>query len=504
MATDRADHSTVPLHLVANVAGRLWVLLANFAFVPIYLHLLGLENFGVVALFTAVSGIIAFLDLGLSPTLSRELHDQRSGPRERADLLYTYEVVYTAVVGAVIVLAFVVPEAAFSAFLSPTDLARPQVAGSVRLVFAAAAAQMLLNFYVAGLLGIEQQVRANALLVSSGVVRSALVVVPLWLAPTPRTYLLWQLGSSIAFALLGRTILYFSIGAGRGTPRPAFSRLTLSRHAGFSGAMFLGAVTAAVNTQVDKVFLARLAGLETLAAYSLACTFAQLIVFVVSPVTMTLLPRFVRAATAGDDATVRELFTVSHRLVAGVVSAMVGAMVVFGPYLIGLWTGGQVDPGSVSGYLPALVCGYALLALGTVPHNVAVANKNLQGSVVISASVLVTVPAYWFLVRRNGATGAAMAWLVLQSLVVPGYYVWVWRRFLGIPRPMQFLVRTVAAPVAVSAGISLAASHVLTVGGPVGINLVVIAFAAMASTAGCALLTLRPSDRAFLLGSPVR
>jgi len=491
---------TASRQFIANVIGRVWVLLANFLFAPVYLHLMGLGNFGVVGLYIAVSGLVAFLDLGLSPTIARELNLQGRTEVARANLLYTYEAVYLVIIGVMIVTAMLLPEGVFGLFLAADDLARPEVAGSIRLLFSAAAAQMLLNFYVAGLLGVEQQVAGNLVLVASGFVRSGLVILPLYFWPTPVVFMAWQLATALVCAVFARALLYQVIGSTGSAKRRAFDWGSVAGNSAFTGGMVLASVTAAVNTQIDKIFVGKLAGLESLGQYSLVSTFAQLLVFAVSPITIMLLPRLVRGASAGNSELVRRLFLVSHRLVAGIVCAGLASMLFFGPYLMSIWTAGKLDAESVGTFAPMLVAGYALLAISTVPHCVAVAYKNLTGSLVLSTSVFVTVPGYWFLAKEYGAAGAATMWLLLQSIVVPLYLAWVVRRLIGIPSVGRFMASTVLVPLVAALAICALGYHLLGGSGELLRNLLVIAVAIVASVGVCLRLSLAPADRAFLLG----
>jgi len=500
MVTTNSPRPSPVRQLAANVVGRAWVLFSNIVLMPVYLHILGMQNFGVIALFIAVSGMIAFLDLGLSPTLARELNVQGRSARDRVNLLYTYELTYAAIVGAIVLAALVLPTEAFGLLLSSRDLVRPEVAESVRLVLGAAAAQLLLGFYVAGLLGIEEQVRANLVLVGAGIVRGAVVIVPLLFYPTPGVFLTWQLVTVLAFAVVARSMLYRVIDAGTSGTRRAFEPRSIVENSMFTSGMLLVSLTAAVNTQADKLFIGKLTGLEALARYSLVTTFAQLLVFVVSPITIVLLPRLVRSASVGDHASVRRMFVATHRAVAGLVCAGLASMLFFGPYLISLWTFGRLRPESVRGYAPLLTAGYALLALSTVPHCVAIAHKNLKGAVATCLSIFFTIPGYWLLVREFGVVGAAAMWLLLQSVVVPSYLVWVVRRFIGIPQLGRFLFSTILVPLFAALAVCAAAYQLLGDSTQVLRNLSVIIAAALISLICCLMLTLRPADRAYLLG----
>jgi O-antigen/teichoic acid export membrane protein len=489
--------------LIANGIGRVWGFLSNFVFVPLYLRILGIDNFGVIALFIAVGGIVAFLDLGLSPTMARELHDQKRGVQQKINLLFSYEMAYLAIVGFVVLAALVAPSGAFSLLLAEHDLSRPEVASSVRLVFVCAAALMLFNFYIAGLMGVEEQVRGNLVIVAAGVVRSAVVIVPLWFYPLPFTYLAWQLVFLVVFAVVARVLLYKAVDRQRAFPARQFSRGLITENLSFTGSMFLVALISAVIAQMDKLFIGRIEGMASLAEYSLASTFAQLLVFVISPVTITLLPRLVRNVTSGDAEGARRLFFFAHKLVAALVCAAVGVLVFFGPTLIGIWTSGKLDTASIATYFTPLAIAYALLALQTIPHSIAVANKDLSGILLYGGvGAALTLPAYWLLITRMGIPGAAVTWLCLQVCLYPLYVRWVNRRFIGMESLWwNLLVPSLLLPLAGALAIGYLGSRLLSPSNPVLLDIAIAGCTALVSVFCCFAISLRRLDLHRLLHS---
>lgn len=496
-------HPSFRRQLAANGIGRIWGFLSNFVFVPLYVHILGVDNFGVIALFIAVGGIVAFLDLGLSPTMARELHDQKRSVQQKINLLFSYEGAYAAIVGFVVLVALAMPAGGFSVLLTQQDLARPEVASAVRLVFVCAAIQMLFNFYVAGLMGVEEQVRGNLVIVVAGVVRSAVVIVPLWLYPQPRTYLLWQLLFLAVFAGLARHLLYRAIDRDRACSRREFSMAIISENLSFTGGMFLVAVTSAVIAQTDKLFVSKFEGMASLAEYSLSSTFAQLLVFVISPVTITLLPRLVRNVTSDNAEAVRSLFLFAHKLVAAVVCASLAGLVFFGPRLIGIWTGGKLDPASVATYFTPLVIGYASLALQTIPHSIAVSNKNLSGILWLGGmGAALTLPAYGYLIRRFGIPGAAATWLCLQLCLYPLYVSWVNRRFIGVQSMWwRLMVPSLLLPLAAAFAICFVGSRFLSTATSAIALIVVAGVTTLASLLCCFTIVFRTLDLHRLFSS---
>ena len=89
--------SVVRRNVLANIAGRGWAALISLAVVPIYIHLLGIEAFGLIGFFLSLMAILSLLDLGLGTALNLRFaqYSARSGKaQEMRDLLRTLEVVY--------------------------------------------------------------------------------------------------------------------------------------------------------------------------------------------------------------------------------------------------------------------------------------------------------------------------------------------------------------------------------------------------------------------------
>src|SRR4051794_183522 len=65
--------ATVTHELFANYAGRMWTVLANFLCVPLYVHWLGAESYGVVAFIATVQSAATLFDFGFTTGVSREV-----------------------------------------------------------------------------------------------------------------------------------------------------------------------------------------------------------------------------------------------------------------------------------------------------------------------------------------------------------------------------------------------------------------------------------------------
>ena len=118
--------SVLKKNITANFVGGLWTGLMGLVFVPLYIHFLGIEAYGLIGIFAALLALFGLLDMGLSTTLNREIARlivRNGNAREMRDLVRTLEIPYWAV-GLLITIIVIV--------LSPSSLYKfIQVRGKV-------------------------------------------------------------------------------------------------------------------------------------------------------------------------------------------------------------------------------------------------------------------------------------------------------------------------------------------------------------------------------------
>src|SRR3989442_5925901 len=92
--------SRLAINVFANLAGQGWSVLISLVLVPLYIKLLGIEAYGLIGFYVMLQGLFQVLDLGLSPTMNREMACYSAQPEkagEARDLVRTLETAYWAV-----------------------------------------------------------------------------------------------------------------------------------------------------------------------------------------------------------------------------------------------------------------------------------------------------------------------------------------------------------------------------------------------------------------------
>ncbi|WP_022688128.1 lipopolysaccharide biosynthesis protein [Sphingomonas phyllosphaerae] len=405
------------VNLVANYVGQGWTAIANIAFIPAYIHYLGVQAYGLIGVFAIILSTASLLDGGLTPTLNRELATFSAGGHTVQyvrNLLRTINLICAAGFVLVTLAGLAAAPALAAHWIGDRSLPPGTVVQSLFLMILMAALRIVEGVQRSALLGLHRHVLLNLLSMITVTLRAGGVIAPLALvSATPQMFFCWQATISAVSVAAFAVAVRKSIPSSERRPRfdPAIVR-TL-RH--FAGGVLGATALAVVLTQADKILLVKLVPLDQFSAYALATAIASGLYQVVSPVSQSYYPVFTSRMASGQNQ-----LAMSYHQGSQIVSATVGppaAILSFfsGPVLT-LWTG---NPPLAAMASPIL----SLLALGTACHCAMYMPYMLQLSAGWSglamrmniAAVLIVFPALLIVVPRAGMIGAAVIWLVLNA-----------------------------------------------------------------------------------------
>jgi len=198
---------SVPASIVANFFGRGVVALLGLLCAPIYLHYLGTEGYGVVGIYLTLQNVLALLDMGMGPAVTRALAQglaSHAEPVRLRSLLRTLEAFYFAVGMVAACALFLAAPFIAAHWVKPQQLSVEEVATSVRLMAAGIACSWITPLYSGALGGLHAQVELNIVVGIGAVLRwggAALVLMFGW--PTSVAFFAWQIvaGASQSIAL---------------------------------------------------------------------------------------------------------------------------------------------------------------------------------------------------------------------------------------------------------------------------------------------------------------
>lgn len=488
---------TLRRNMIANYLGQGWTALMSLVFAPLYIHLVGIEAYGLIGFFTSLLVWLTLLDLGILPTSVREMARFTGGAatvQQTRDLLRSFELICLAI-GVTIALALAAVAGPIGLhWLNAQSLPHATVAQAVALMGVVLAARLGEGLYRSCLVGLQAQIALNVWAALLATIRSAgAVAVLLWVDRSIQAFFLWQMGVS----LLSVAVLHVAVH--RRIPRaerPArFSKAALSSVGRFAGGMIGINLLALLLTQVDKLLLSRLLPLDQYGYYMLATTVAGAILMFAGPITQAVFPAMVEDVGAGNEAATGRKFHNGAGLITAIIAPMGLALILFARPILNAWSGDPVLADAAAPLLSLLAAGTSLNALMQMPFYLQVA-YGWTGLVikVNLVALAVLIPSILLLVPRYGPIAAAWIWVALNLSYLVITPALLFRR---IQRGEQWRwYRDDLARPAAAAGLVLGLARLAPFSPDAGRLLQVLYICAAAALAlGAALLTLWPRWR---------
>jgi O-antigen/teichoic acid export membrane protein len=436
-------------NVVASFLGQGWSALMSLAFVPVYISYLGMEAYGLLGLFALLQAWLALLDMGMSPTLTREAARFEAGHHSAqsiGDLLRSME--FLALGLAIIIFSGIAVSASALTqhWLRAEVLPHDVVAHAIRVGGFIIAMRFVEAVYRGAIYGLQRQVWFNAVNAALATVRSVGAIAVLgWVEPTIDAFLWWQALLATApvalYAWKVRSVL-------PSPPRPArFSTDALSQVGRFAGGMMLTTLTVLLLTQVDKVLLSRLLTLESFGYYTLASAIAGALYMLLGPINAATYPRFVMLATKSEAGELASFYHFVAQLVTVVLAPVALLLAIHAKGVLFAWSGDTALAGQVAPILSVLAVGTLLNAFMQVPHSVQLAHGwTSLANQANAIAIAVLVPATWWLVPIYGAQAAALIWALLNAAYVIFTAPVMFRRLLRTEM-QSWYVRDMALPI---------------------------------------------------------
>lgn len=409
-------------NVIANYLGQGWTGLIGLAFVPLYIKYLGIEAYGLIGVFALLQAWLALLDMGMTPTLNREMARFTAGahsPQSIRDLLRSLEIVCYGLAAFIGLLIWATSGWLAVDWLRADALPLDVVAQAIAIMGGVAALRFVEGIYRGAILGLQRQVFFNVVNASLSTVRAVgAIAVLVWISPTIEAYFVWQGIVSVV------SIVILALAAHRSLPatsrRARFSRQALMDIRHFAGGMMATTFLVILLTQVDKLLLSKLLSLQDFGYYALAGLIAGSLSMFIGPVAQAASPHMSKLAAQQDE---RKLVSVYHsttQLLAVLLIPTVLTISLYAPEIIYVWAGDPLLAQSTAPILSVLIVGSLLNGIMSIPYMLQLAYGWTSFAVKLNiGAVLILVPAIFFAVPRFGGLGAAWIW----SLLNVGYIV---------------------------------------------------------------------------------
>lgn len=451
--------STLKKNVIANYAGKAWAAIINIAFVPLYIKYMGIEAYGLVGIFATIQPLMTILDLGLSPSINRELarYSATSGQEQvMRNLVRTLEVVYWGLAALLCMVVFLFSPVVASSWVKAQALPLDVVSQSVALMGLSIVLQWPVGFYTGGLMGLQRQVLFNMINTVIWTLRGvgALLVVMVSHSPV-LAFFWWQLIMSIVNVTIVAVTLWRSLPASQGRSRFQFGLVRSIWRLAIG--MSAVSVVILIFNQMDKIILSKQIPLREFGYYSLAWQVVGSLFMLYYPIYAAFFPVLTQLRAQEDFEALKLAYHKGCQFMAVAVFPIAVVLCVYSREILTLWV---ADPVTVQySYLvmSVLLVGATLNGLLYMPYSLQQAFGETKYILyVFIPFLLVYAPLLVISVKLWGVIGAAVAFSAI-SLVQNALAIFIThKRFIPGEQAKWFyedLCRPLAASLVVVVGL---------------------------------------------------
>ena len=156
--------TTIKRNIIANYLGQALTGFMALAFLPLYIEYLGMEAYGLIGFFVVMQGLLMLLDIGMTPTLNREMARFTAGaysPQRIRELLRSLELICCGVAVVVMVGMWSVSRYLATDWLKTESLSIDTITHALIVMAFVVGMRLCEGIYRGSLYGLEQQVWYN-------------------------------------------------------------------------------------------------------------------------------------------------------------------------------------------------------------------------------------------------------------------------------------------------------------------------------------------------------
>lgn len=452
------------LNLLAGLSNSIWTALIGLAVVPFYLKYLGVEAYGLIGFFVTTQALLQFLDMGMAPTINREVaRCSASGDlKEAGNLLHTLAVVYWSVAGMIAVLISALAPLIAEHWLQSRQLSTQTILHAVTLMGLVVACRWPIGLYQGALIGAQRLTVSSAISMTMTTIGGLGAIAVLAVAsPTIEAFFIWQAGVGCVYALTMRAAAWRVIGR---SERVRFDIGRLKSVWRFTAGMGGIGLTALAFTQLDKLILSKMLGLDEFGHYMLATVVVSGLYLLISPLFNVIYPRFCALVVTGEREKLSEQYRLGTRMLATVLFPVAIVLALFSEDLLHVWTGDPSLASSVAPVISLLVIGTALNGVMYFPYALQLAYGMTWIPLTINLALMcLMVPLIVYLAREYGALGGAVAWLVSQVIYL-FWGPWLTHRQVLKGLASRWLLHDVGTPLLLAVLICVAGMYAIQAG----------------------------------------
>lgn len=409
--------ASIKSNVIANYLGGGWTALMSLLFVPVYIHYLGIESYGLIGVFTMLQVWLFMLDAGLTPTLSREMARFKGGAHTVEgihELLKALEWGFVIIAISIILIVYFISPWLANDWLRLDKLSPKVVETALAVTGLVISFRWVGSLYRSAINGLQNQIALNVLVALFATFRGLGVVFVLkYISPTIQAFFAYQAALAFVEMVMLRIVLYHFLPISNSKIALNFKVLKDIRK--FAAGMVAITFLATVLTQADKLILSKLMTLADFGHYVLASTVASGLFFMIQPISNSIRPRLAELVAANKWGQLADSYHKFSQVITVMVVPVALVIAAFSDHIMLLWTRDVELTNATTLFISILVIGNMLNGLMNGPYALQLAFGKTHFSVWTNLiSVLVLIPTLWITVRLYGAVAASLVWVLLN------------------------------------------------------------------------------------------
>jgi len=414
-------------NIIANYLGQFYLIIIGIVVVPFYLQYLGEEAYGLVGFFALVQSWMLLLDMGISPTLSREVAKVKA--KKNSDdvikfkyLLHSLEFIFILISLFVAVNIIFFSDWISASWLKVETLDLNTVAYCISLIGVMIGLRFLTSLYKSGIIGTEEQVWLNKVNIAIATLKFVGVIFILHFISNDIKYFFeYQFFIAIIEFLFFTIKFYSSMKIGRFQFYFSYEKvkpiLPFAMSIAYTGGIWI------FITQLDKLLLSGILPLKEYGYFALLGMVANAIIQISAPISSAILPRMTNLYTQGKEREMLNIYRRSTQLVAIIVFAVTGVVSVYSFELLYSWTGNLEASLWGEDVLFWYVLANGILAIASFQYYLQFVYGKLKMHVRYhTVALFLFSPIIAFTAYTYGAIGVAFVWFIFMLL---SFLLWI-------------------------------------------------------------------------------
>lgn len=442
---------SLKINFSVGLVTSVWSALLTLAVVPLYLHYLGTEAYGLIGFFATTQALLQLLDLGISPTANREVarfSTVGNMPAAR-NFLHTISVVYWGMAGVIALFMLGLAPLLGKYWIQSDQFATDEITHALMLMGLVVACRWPVGLYMGVLMGLQRVARASIIGATVGTLSNlGAVAILAFVSPTIEAFFLWHAGVGIVNALYMRWLAWRLLDEGK--ERYPFDWNEIKRIWRFSAGLSGIAITGVILIQLDKILLSKFLSLGDFGRYMVAVVVANGLYMLLTPLFNAIYPRMTSLVASEEIEKLTDLYKTGTRLFLSLFFPIAIWAAFFAEDLLFVWTGNQQLAASTSLIASMLILGTALNGAMHFPFALQLAYGSTKLPLTITVALLcIFAPLIVILTMSFGVTGGALAWLLLNVSYL-FFGTWVTHRKLLRGQAISWLAHSVGQPLIIS------------------------------------------------------